>query len=374
MLPETKTTRTAKSLAKTKIERAKWKVIAAPVISNAIRNFVHFSNKVTNSNTLAGGVRIANTQQLDLPVVAVQTLGANNVPLDYVSNAQQAATVARQLEAVADGTVDVLFFDVPPENLALYQQEYAAARNQAAEVRQDGIAKRLRQIILQDADGKDVALTPLGCAGLGLLLSQRLKQEREEQPEKDRVFRRRGFLELGGANPQNVGRHIRSLQRPLWFTAPTENPKLRAAYAVHYNGISLAPPAQLLLEYDTWLLAEKSKGEGEIKNDLYRREREDEFISSIAKAVASRAQNAFAAGASVKASLPDEEITSSSLAQDMRALIDPELKYSGWKREIARKIFLAILEQKMYFPDGARTLGIGQDAAARWIGIIEEAL
>jgi hypothetical protein len=349
-------------------------VIAAPLVSSAIRNFVHFSNKVTNSNTLPGGVRLSNTQKIVLPVVAVQTLGASAVPLDYVSNAKQAATVAKQLEAVTNGTVDALFIDVPADNLAIYQREYAAARNYAAEINQEGIAKRLRQIIVQDAEGNDVALTPLGCAGLGVVMNQRLKVERETFVDKERVYRGRGFLELGGANPQNIGRHIRSIQRPLWFTAPTEDLKMRAAYAIHHNGISLSAPVQLLLEYDAWLRAEKSKGDGEIKNNLYRREREDEFIGSIAKAVTRRAENAFAAGAAVKASLPDEEITSSTQPRDMRALIDPSCRYPGWKREIARKIFLAILEQKMYFPGGARTLGIGEDTAARWIGIFEEAL
>ncbi len=47
------------------------------------------------------------------------------------------------------------------------------------------------------------------------------------------------FFGIGGANPQNVGSLVRSMQRPITVDAPQASEKVRQALAIFYNGFTI---------------------------------------------------------------------------------------------------------------------------------------
>lgn len=350
-----------------------WKSYPAETVKDTIRQFVHFSAKIVNSNTPAAGVRLSTEQKQDLPYLCVSTVGPSKVPLDYLKNAGAAATIAKNLDAVAKGTVLQAFTDVPSEDIDTYRVGLADAGTYY-EAGTGMVGKRLRQIIVQDAEGNDIALTPLASSGFALLLQQRIEQEIHNSAPDTYRYRARGVLGIGGANPQNVGRHVRSLQRPLWYSAPAEDPELRKALAIHYRGISLSVPSALVLQYDRWRQDTLSAHGGVIPATAKNIDVEIAHLRRMIAAVLQRASAARTLLATHLDQLPSQKMVSPLVAADMRALLDPNERYAGWSFELARRIHVGILEKRIRVNGKLRNLGVGQRESHRWISIIEEAL
>jgi hypothetical protein len=350
-----------------------WKSFPASIVQNVVSDLVHFSAKVVNSNTPAAGIRISDDVKLNLPYVCVRTIGPSLVPLDYIKNAGPPATVAKNLDAVLQGTVHAKFTDVPDDDVTLYNESLAAASHHH-EIGLESVGKRLRQIIVQDNDGNDVALTPLTSAGFGALLEKRLEKEIADSDPKTFRYRRRGYLAVGGANPQNVGRHIRSLQRPLWFTAPIADQRLRKALAIHYRGISLRVSPSLLKEYYQWRQRLLDRYGGVIPSTLETRDVEVNFILRMVDDLVNRAATASDQLGRYQEQLPGKEKTSPELPSDLRALLDPSLRYAGWNRALAKRVHLGIVEQKIMVGGKLRNIGVGHQESNRWETAIERAL
>ena len=103
----------------------------------------------------------------------------------------------------------------------------------SASVGTNFIDPRLRQLVWPTGDEAApwVALTPLQSSGLSEMIRARVRAESETG-----VNRSNAIFGIGGSNPQNVGRYVRSMQRPLVFNGPKENKDIRQAYALHFKG------------------------------------------------------------------------------------------------------------------------------------------
>lgn len=354
------------------LNKLPWASIPTPVIQSAIRNFVHFSAKAINSNALPAGIRLAHSEKLDLPYVAVRTIGPVAVPLDYVANVGKIATIAKNLDAVLQNRVYELYGGVTEDDIVIYRDRAAEAATHY-EVGFDTIGKRPRQIIVQDEDGNDIALTPLVSAGLATVLNKRIEEEIAASDESTYRYRQRGYLDIGGANTQNVGRHANSLKRPLWFSAPKIDENMRLAFSLHYQGVRFTVPPIVLREFDDWQRWARNEGGNAFKKNLAYRTIESRFVKQLAEDFAGHVQRARNLLVQTRDSLPDHELLSSGMAKEMRALIDPNDRYPGWKRDTAMRLHLAILDQKFRACDGTfRTIGVGAHESDHWVSIIEE--
>ncbi|HEB71384.1 MAG TPA: hypothetical protein ENI77_02040 [Nitrospirae bacterium] len=354
--------------------KKKWKPFAPEVYQQEISQLAHFSAKTVNSNTPAFGVRIGVKDRIDIPYVAVSAMDMSAIPVDYEKNAGSIATIVAQVSAVVE------------EGLQDYEEpsskDIDAISSAASSLRKKYatplslVGMRLRQVIVQDVNGEDIALTPLHSAGFSKQLESRLEKELEIEKELtgSNKYRPRGFLGIGGANPQNVGRHTRSMQRPLWFTAPKEDMDIRKAFAFHYRGISLAIPNDILAEFHKWRQRLLAKHLDKIPSDQNIREKEKEYLLHMVKAVIDRAAMATLRLNKYQDRLPDGELTSKSLNPVMRGLLDHDTRDLDWKRDFAKAMHSKIIDSKIWVDGKKMGLNISEDDSDRWISIIEEAL
>lgn len=353
---------------------SKWVAYSPAKYRDTLQELVHFSTKTVNSNALPCGIRLGEADYVDWPYVAVSCLGPGEVPCDYFRGANDAGVVKQALDALSGEPLAEKYANLPDvEELAAIQrasvqlgQAYAAGTGQ--------VGIRLRQIIVQDGDGQDVALTPLQSAGFSHVLVNRLERELAEQPEGAKRYRARGYLGIGGANPQNVGRYVRDMWRPLWFQPPQEDGEIRQALAIHYRGIPLTPPPRLVQGYQDWRQALMALHGGRMPSDRDTRAQEAEFLRSVTAAIQGRAERARDLLNRYRDALPGQNLTDPDLPPHLRALLDSESRYRGWKRDLALALRREILDFRRYRHGETERLGIGDQDAAPWIGLIEEAL
>ena len=360
-------------MARKKPEKKKtWKRFSPEIYAKTIGGLIHFSAKTVNSNTPAYGVRTGAEDRLDLPYVAVSTMDAATIPADYEKNAGPIATIVAQVSAVIVGRLDE-FESVPKADVDAIRAAQSVLQTRF-ELPSSQVGMRLRQVIVQDETGVDVALTPLQCAGFSTVMESRIEDELNAQPENERLRRARGYLGTGGANPQNVGRHVRSMTRPLWIDAPTEDMDVRKALAMHFRGISLRVPALIIAEYNRWRQALLRAHHNAMPSDLDLRDEEVAFLHRMVSAVLERGAAASALLDSHIHRLPGAMKTAETMEPVMRGLLEPSLRHIEWKRGFATKMFLEIIESKVRINGTLRGLGIGQHESIRWVSIIENML
>lgn len=358
--------------------KKKWKPFAPKIYQEEMSRLAHFSAKTVNSNTPAFGVRIGVKDRIDIPYVAVSAMNVNqiNVPVDFLVGGAQGkgACIAAQMSAVVDEGLQL--YEEPPTADVDAINKAAASLKKKYETPLSLVGMRLRQVIVQDTNGDDIALTPLHSAGFSKQLENRLETELaiEKELTGSNRYRPRGFLGVGGANPQNVGRHTRSMQRPLWFNAPVENREIRKAFAIHYRGISLAIPNETLAEFHKWRQSLLAKHLDKMPSDQNIREKEKEYLLQMTGAVIDRAAIATSMLRKYLDRLPDGELTSESLDPLMRGLLDLGLRDLDWKRDFAKALHLKIIDSKVWAGGQLKVLNISEDDSDRWISIIEEAL
>lgn len=359
-----------RALAKNKPEKKKsWKPFSPKIYGETIAGLIHFSAKTVNSNTPAYGVRLGTEDRLDLPYVAVGTMNAASVPADYDKNAGAIATVVAQVSAVIEGRLDE-FESVPQADVAAIHAARPLLQTRF-ELPSSRVGMRLRQVIVQDEDGTDVALTPLQCAGFSAALEKRIDEELNSQPMDERRSRPRGHLDTGGANPQNVGRYVRSMTRPLWFDAPKENMEIRKAIATHFRGVDLRVPAPIISDYNDWRQAQLRAHQGIMPADLDTRTKEVEFLRRMVGAVLDRAAKASTLLDRHLDCLPSGVKTPETMDSVMRGLLDTSLRNNQWERDFAKKMFLEIIDSKVRINGALHGLEIGERESVRWIPIIE---
>lgn len=309
-------------------KREEWVSFSREVYIAEIDKLVHFSVKAVNSNARSGGVRLHGL--LDLPYLAVSSLGASGVSLDYLSNVGQRARIAKQVNSVLDGTVDARFglpgdetlrninddmaridsLDISDDKkkkeksdsrkkmfattalLPVPDSEKQVIRSTieslgAANLTDNSIDCHIKQVLMPDMSGLDVSLSPLHSAGLSKMINEAevrlLAQDNAglKSSEMKKRLVRRAVMDYGGANPQNIGGLTHFMQRPIFAVPPKENPTSRLVFSAHFNGL----PAVTNVAIDNFLAVTDRQ---QVKRDNGRTEGmmdREEFRRALAKLV-----------------------------------------------------------------------------------------
>jgi len=354
-----------------------WKTYSLEEYREAAATLVHFSAKGVNSNAEAGGVRLDPGDGLDLPYVSARCLLACGVGLeaDYTKNAGNTATVVKQIRKLAEG--------VHGEAEARAQsilEATAKALESGHTTGTETVSPRLRQILLPKGNGEYLAITPLPAGGLSQVINSRVKahneaadEARKQATESKSIPRRlrRATLGVGGANPQNVGALVREMQSPLVFEAPTENPALREAYRIHYQGIPIRLPYRPMRAWRDWRDVEEAKNGGSLPTNLETREAEKGLVLAVAQTILGTGPQARRLLEAHLAELPSGKLLSDELEDEvLRGLIEPAERQNGWARAFAGRL---AKEMGRYAPGGDGVLvSLNSEAQAGIAAWIEE--
>ena len=255
----------------------KWRTQKTEDIESEMGGAVHFSFKLVNSNAKPGGIRLTRAQSLQAPYVSARVLIAtSDLALEYPAMSVGRVGVWSNVRALEQG---IKVDHVPPAEVMhlsnVIQQTRATGlhTHPAASL----LDPRLRQVSIPCGE-RYLSITPLPCGGLNMLVKQELDR-RFPFPSKDDstdsakpakatvptpyVERRPPYVvfAIGGANPQNVGRLIRSyMQRPFFCPGPMRIPSLYRALAIYRTGIELRFPMSALLLYRKFRDARKIIG------------------------------------------------------------------------------------------------------------------
>ena len=379
-----------KSRPAKKIRQYAWKTFSSAEYQQAAQEMVHFSAKTVNSNTISFGIRLSADRKLDLPYVAASTIDRTHLPMDYTKNIGKPSTAVKQINAARHNRLTE--FEPVPEMDQQAIKDCAATLAMAYEP-EAAVGIRLRQIILQDANGNDIAATPLPCAGLSTLINARIQEESERENSADEkskrskdnhfIRRKKGYLGVGGSNPQNVGLNVRAMQKPLLFKAPSiieaGSQQLRQALAIYYKGITHTSSrfklnTQLLSKFIVWRQQHLARYFIGNPTNLYAREQESHFLIRLTQdfmyqiaAIQQLLQNNLA-------ELPEQRMYSSALPMLDQALLDSSLRDMQWRRDFAAWLHRRILNQSVWVDEKKQNLGESIHATAYWIGIIEGVL
>lgn len=340
------------------IEKKKWGNLTPVACLKSIKTASHLSSKSVNSNASAVGVRLDPADRLHLPFVAVSTLDAAKVPVDYVLGATEAGPL-KQITSVLDGTYGEFFTEVSPEQVSMIEGMRGTMLS-AASVGTNFIDPRLRQLVWPTGDEASpwVALTPLQSSGLSEIIRARVRSESEAS-----INRSNAIFGIGGSNPQNVGRYVRAMQRPLVFDGPREDKGIRLAYALHFKGhlrgLAFAVPKKETLAFALWRRALQEANGGSMPSNAAIRQQERDHIQSIASASLSAAA---AARRILEQHQEKEEwdgLTVATMDSFLRSLIDPELRDRNFKRTFAQKLIRSI--ERFNYKRGNNEYVVGGD-------------
>lgn len=349
------------------IEKKKWSVLTRQDCLKSIKTASHLSSKSINSNASAVGVRLGVEERLALPFVAVSTLDSTRIPVDYVLGATDAGPL-KQITSVLDGTCDNFFTDISPEQRTMMETLRPLLAS-AATVGTGFIDPRLRQVIWPTGEALTpwIALTPLQSSGLSDVIRQRLTSEGaahiNPKTGKTSIYRPNAILGIGGSNPQNVGRYVRAMQRPLVFNAPKEDQHIRLAYALHFKGhlrgLAFAAPYHETLAFALWrhALRKANANANAMPSNAAIRLEEVTHIQAITRAALDAATTA--------RQILEENLdhlnglTATTLDPFLRAMIDPALRDRNFKKTFARKLISSI--ERFSYKDGKNEYVVSGD-------------
>lgn len=275
-------------------------------------NLFTFSSKPVNSNAHPVGVRPGLGRSHGFPHVFVSALldKGIHVGIDYVGNAAKSATAFKHL---GQQIGEIPLSPNAPAVLInpILRNEYEAVSRSVGHVGTDFVCPRIRQIKLPVGNGEYKVISPLSSPGLSELVNFHLSEIRKdvdaqsergkadpgenEGSQMSRLVRPTqisGFP-VGGQNPQNVGGRIRQMNRPVVLdNLPRLDPKVRHAFSIIFNGLTLRLPRQAMTEYaDWWEKKSVSMKEGE-KFSLADKQMEKAFLERITQGVLSQVARA----------------------------------------------------------------------------------
>jgi len=356
-----------------------WKPLSADAYEQAAAQQVHFSCKTVNSNARGGGVRLTPDAALNLPYICARTHLATGQALatDYTVNSGSTATAVKQFRAVAKGDIA----HAPQQEVTLIRDLLAQIAGSGLELALEPIDARLRQVLIPHPDAPHgyVSLTPITAGGVCEALLGReglatrhneLASLKEPRAAADLIRIGRVQLGIGGANPQNVGALVRSMQRPLLAPAPTQQQGLRQALRVYHKGIELPDLRDFANELQA-LRAQHTQDE-QIHSGIDYREQERALLQRLFNAVLAAGEEArslLLAHAPQLPSAASEDGSASALismqvASEVRGLILPELRSEDWPERIAARVLRA-LESAYSKQRGERVAIYVLDASAR---------
>jgi hypothetical protein len=348
---------------------------------------IHFTGKGINSNATAG-IRLGHQDYItDLPYVAVCTLPKNSELLDYIGSASIARIFSQGMAAklLSSQQLQEKFIEDLEEEKNAIQNSIQLAQKAVENIdfnkryehpENESINLRLRQIILQDQNGNDIAITPLPSSGFSELLQSKIKEiedvaasdsHEELKPKKQHLFGK-SHHNIGGGNTQNIGGRIYSMQELLFFRPPSENQELKKAYRVFHRGIRLDIPQSLLKNFYSWrdrLLKKYQVMPHELK---YRQE-EKEYIQKIAQVILDRANEAVFLLQKYQDQFAKKKSTLDVIQQ---GLIDPSLRDATWREAFASKIYSNILNTEFKVKQKDILLPIDESSGQRWQDYILE--
>ncbi len=376
-----------------------WKPYPPQKYREETESLVHFTAKVVNSNAIPVGVRLGPDDALDMPYVSLRTLLGSGLsfPLDYAKGGAGKAGIVKQINWVLAEAPKAK--DAGADEKKAIVEGIAAANASGYSIGTDFVDHRLRQLLIpkKNAPGGYVSMTPITASSICPLFFDHEQglvplhnNAAREEPDGPRRKLRQAQFGIGGSNPQNVGSLVRSMQRPLMVSAPGASASTREAFALYHKGLSLdvhAPgpfrdAVQMYAAFrDEALQAEPD----ESTITLREREREEELVAAIGRAVldmAAEAQELLAQHAHL---LPEDELLPaldpprhalvSPLVRpvEIRGLLDPSLRglCDNWPRGMAR---LAVA--KMLMPHkgtGHSLLKLDSSARISLEAILEEA-
>lgn len=210
-------------------------------INKTIDNFAHFTFKISNSNALSGGL-IAEKVDLDGYVCMSSVMSGTEYEL--MNNPSAQAKIYKRINAVIEGTEDVLFNNVNKNDVIYIKKQLSNIKSEQSS-NLNTSNKRLKQIIIQDKNEKNEIenkeLIILRSSGFAKVLTGLLKKE-QEIDDKTVYRRKKAQMSFGGSNPINIGVNGYLMSNVLYFEAPQKNGKetnFDEAYKIHHTGIKL---------------------------------------------------------------------------------------------------------------------------------------
>lgn len=345
---------------------------------------VTHSFKGVNTNIKpGGGVRTTAEFDPQFPYACTR-FARESVPLTYASNATESVLTEQVCAVLEDGVTPGLsqFEAAPPDEVAWLRERIAPMLGEPATVAPASVNMRLRQILLDDGRGGDVCVSPLPSGGMSWriqrLLDRILQRRAQHLPAKAR--RPLGvdfvYVKVGGDKAQNAGRIqlIGAMQQAYRFSVPHgATVELRAAFAFHHRGVSLAPSPRLIREYGRWLqaLRQADSGGSGLARSWVRMDREADFVRQIVDNILQRGERARIAiepfVGTVFAALCAE-----SMPEVVRGVIDVSRRDTAWRDAFAEAVAQGIAAVQNN--DGVRLAGISGASASSLKAYVAEVL
>jgi hypothetical protein len=341
------------------------------VYERSFGQLVHFSFKVVNSNTPPGGIRLAREEVQDtFPYVSVSGLLAQEHPidLDYASMTPPAIATHLKHLRIAQGRDDRETITNP--EVVIRSAE--AATSGRLELGTDSVEPRLRQILLPRDHAFDeyVSVTPLASAGLCAVVSESAKAIGNGPEEDQRRRIPRAVLTIGGSNTQNVGSLVRQMQRPLFFSAPRQDPELKRAMSLFYNGMRFLLPRELMGSYIDWRANQLMLNEGRMSGKLRVRQQEKTHVRSILQRVLKQADHCITLLERHQEKLPLETMAE-NLDRIQLGLLNHSQRDRDWKEAFSHLLAGRIAEFQI---NDGRTLGLDASGVRGIASMIEDLL
>lgn len=312
----------------------------------AIDEMVHHSLKVTNSTVSGGGVRVSKSQGLQLPYVSVITqLGhGHNVLMDQYGRGPKKSTIYKQIIAVIEAEAE----NAPALEASWILSAVEAASNQPF-VQCETLSPRLRQILIPAGDSY-LSVTPLSAAGIGSLLSEKMRALNEGiearvasgENRKDIALGsiKRAHNPIGGSNSINIGCIAYRLHSPILGGFPVAQNSFRHALSLHHRGQkSLTFPQALIHEYVSW--RNGLAGQYALNQDV--RSKHEALIKRFAMHWLRLGQDAREVLLDHQESLPSgHDLVSAKLGLFERGLICIELRDRDWRYQFANRLAKAM--------------------------------
>ena len=353
---------------KSSVEKA-WKQHGLETYRNTVNEMVHFNVKTINSNAKSTGIRINKDAAVNLPYISARTLLHADVELalDYAKGGAAVSGVVSQIYGIIEQN-DFALAATKEEKEAIHQAMKEANENFFS-FGTESVDSRLRQLLIPhpDAERGYVAVTPITSNGLchylmdsqtGLVALHNEKAFEEAKTARSnrssRQYRRirQAQFGLGGANPQNVGRLVRSMQRPIFVSGPALPQTSRRAFSIYHRGISIdfTRPGHLrnqLIEYRDYRESLRDE-DGNITTNMKKRDWEEKFMQDICESILDLGKEAFDVLRENLDVIPELKALSEEdrydpgkwlpgkVSHNIRGLIIPQIRKEGnWPQEMA---------------------------------------
>lgn len=348
------------------------------IFQQALAESVHFSCKTINSNIEKGGIRLSQAQVLDLPYISAKTLMADglDIPTDYQANAGKTATVFKVVKAAqlnedlteADDEFRANVDALKPFFKTAFQAPFIAGLSH--------LNVRLRQLLIPK-NRRYISISPISAAGVNYHLNIVVDQLKEQKKAEGKQSKLRNIqtavFGIGGANPQNVGSLVRSMQRPIVMTYPTLDMQQQQAFHYFYKGFdysfSQACAPDIYTALFIYIITNLQKGLSTAEQlkflkkgiespftNMEKREAEQQTFEVIVNAVLKQGESILNVLKPIENQLPTLKVlerdsfwSHPSVPFVIQGLINPELQQDpDWKKQFAEQLTQRIISHQFW--------------------------